>query len=283
MKNKINKKLLSYSASATVVLLSSETKAQQFFYHDFNPDVVLDTIAGAQFFNLDMNNDSQIDFTFVQVNTMYLGQGIRYAVVANYSGNNAEIGSTGAIGTNPVGYPFPLNFGDTISYNNPQFENVQNNVIGGSIEFYSVGAIGNFNGKDKYMGVKFFGPTEIGIGWIRCELDSQVNHLILKDYAYTTDTESPILAGQMFPNSVPLISENEFGVKYFYANQILSLNLMNVNEAEAVVTNVNGQIVAETKLQRGKNQIQLEGVAAGVYFISVTTETQTENGKFLIR
>ena len=282
VKKNLQKRITNYSTTAlSLIGVNQIANAQQFFYHDINPDVVLDSVNNPAFYALDMNNDGQTDFVFVQVNYTNSGSAVRYAIVGNYS-VNAELGSTMQLGTNTFGVPFALNAGDTIDYNAPEWQNFQYNIMGASIQYYSIGVLGNFPGKDKFLGVKFFGPTENGIGWIRCEMDSQSFHLILKDYAYSTDTETPILAGQMFPTNAPIM-ESQFGVKYFYVNQTLHVNLAFANSATLIITNVEGQVIDNAIIHEGKNEISLSGLPTGIYFIEVVNQNQIEQGKFLIK
>ena len=179
-----------------------------------------------------------------------------------------------------LGLPFALNTGDTISYNLPSWINQSANVLGADIEFYSIGTFGHFLGKDKFLGVKFYGPQETGIGWIRCEVDSQSNHITFKDYAYSTDTESPILAGQMFPTHVVDIQKPSGS--FTYNKHQLNVTLKNLKNAELVVTNVLGDELIHQKVQEGENIISLPELTAGIYFIKLINGGVIYKSKFIL-
>lgn len=183
----LTKKLASYSALATTVLVGSQSsQAQNILYTDLDPDAV--TFTPGEYL-LDLNNDGTNDFNFnmKSLSSVYAHQ----ARVIGYSNNSIK--------RDLINHPFTWQgyaYADTV---------LEGAVIGGSASFYgqeilashySINNFGNFwNADHQFMGLKLVMGSNTYYGWVRLSLDASLTQLTIHDYAVNLTANESILAG----------------------------------------------------------------------------------------
>jgi len=176
-------------------------------YSDVNPDSVIGS------YNLDINNDGIADFVFDK--STYEIQCVGFAdfeysysdryylnlSVAPSNGNNEIItDGTYALALDSSSPIVPDSLWATVS---------QTLIEGATTTGHCIGALSSghwLNVSDKYLGIKFIKNNNIYYGWARLSSSYRVSpaptynltmgRLILKDYAYNSIPNQPIIAGQ---------------------------------------------------------------------------------------
>lgn len=275
----LQQKLKAYSAVAGAVAASAATADAQIIYTDVTPDMTVNTVGGS--YNLDLNNDGTVEFvlgysqipltfgtapyTYTYNYNVILAQSpsptttqIDTAAVANFVFPEAEdhsandpIGPTNpwfsGYGTNSVHFLAAASTLDPTSYNWGQW----------------VGAV------DKYLAIKFNIGANTHYGWARLDINSAANSFTIKDYAYESLPNTPILAGAT--PAVGIASLEAKGAKVFSFNKVINVNLGNVTDAVISVLDMTGREVSSIALAGGSTQIDLTSAAAGIYSVAINT------------
>jgi Secretion system C-terminal sorting domain len=181
-KLKLNKRLAGYSATAVALAaISSNTDAQVAYSGLKNITVKMTNDS------IDMDGDGVKDFAIMNFHS-----GIyNYADIKNLQSSNRWMGSN----------VYALSRSSYV-YSSHSFYSGQG-LLGDANTSSSYW--GNFPGRgDKLIGVKFTIGTDIHYGWIRVNIPSTVDSIIIKDWAYqksanyriyTGDTIAPVLSG----------------------------------------------------------------------------------------
>lgn len=202
MKIQLQKKLYGFIATAMMFSVSANA---QIIYTDVNPDtsIICTGYPCSKSYNLDLNNDGTVDFT---LSTNYSRcahfQGMinrRSVNITSQSGNlaaanmlsaNSTIGSNLSFSTNTI----PLR-----------------SIVSGSPAPGCPGTVGSSGSwtetTDHYLGLQFSVGTNTYYGWVRLIVVVASNlatpvSCTVKDYAYNSIPNQPILAGQTCPPQV---------------------------------------------------------------------------------
>lgn len=184
---------------------SDKMQASTIIYTDLNPD---SAISGTDSYILDLNNDGIADFNF---------NGFSLSVKCDSRGRNVNGKVDGTRVTiangSSGGIVFRLNQNYsacldslTLIDSSSQWSYVTNQAL--TIYGLSTCMTGNYpsfgnwyltgRNQNKYMGLKFIKGSNAYYGWVRLYLDTYLRKLIVKDYAYNSNTDKPILAGQRY-------------------------------------------------------------------------------------
>jgi hypothetical protein len=283
-KSTLHKKLKSYSALAGTLIAAGTTAEAQIVYTDVSPDA---TVATGATYDLDLDNNSVVDFQFALVHDTYV--------------------LTGTFGTFPIAYDFAVivpntdNAIDTVS--SPESgpaPHVVNDPIGSGLLFVDASVAsyqllgiayagslaaynhGNFLGQnDKYIGLRFKIGTNDHYGWVRVDLNADATLLTIKDYAYDATPNTGLLAGA----TATSINDNlAAAVTVFSENKNIHVN-MNKSSVEGVVTvtDVLGKVVTTMNITSNANVISLDNAQAGIYFVSVSQGDARFTKKVIIK
>ncbi len=196
MKKTFTKKLAAYTgaAGAFIALGSANEAKAQAVYTDVNPDTILDPY-NYDSYDIDFNNDAVSEFEinsyyyFTSGSSYYSSTWYYWSFQAKAAGIYKADINFGIMEYGPYGLVAALN---------------QNAVIdstGGfnAVEFiYNLGynSFGPFSGQgDKYIGVHFNIGTDIHYGWIMINVETGFNTLTVKGFAYESQPEVGIMAG----------------------------------------------------------------------------------------
>ncbi len=263
MKKQLLKKLSGFIVTALMLSVSANA---QIVYTDVNPDT---TIANRIYY-LDLNNDGTTDDSIrLFVSRPYIGEcrGSKVSIFA-INGNTVS-GST---------YPLAMNIKDTISSSLTW-------SASGDLRYIRSGdptscpndTLGYWtNAIDYYLGLKLIVGTYTYYGWLRMQItvDPLYASGIIKDYAYNSIPNQPILAGQ---TSVTGITENISASSIsLYPNPAtnhLTIELPNVKEkVEVTINDITGKKMYTTSSEEThKIEVNTHGFNEGIYFVQIQT------------
>ena len=291
-KDIFQRRLRSYSILAGSLLATKFSADAQILYTDIVPD---DTLNPYEYIELDLNNDSIVDFYPTQAqNPLDYGRG---GIICNTWSGSASLNSVAGVATEgsfSIKSPFKLSQDDSISSNlewiKPPgfvggiwFQDAYNQVIFYA-EINSEGYFGYWqNGVvNGYVGLRINVNGNQYYGWARLDVDSAAYWMIVKDYAINLTPNSPILAGEgMSPLGI-----NESGMDLsIYPNPassklFLSCLNENFNNGEISVLDFSGRKIFSQKISSHQNEIDVSSLPNGVYLLELKNEDEMITKKF---
>jgi len=287
-------KLLQYSSLAISFLLLKEANSEA-VYTDIDPDTIINTDGEHGY--IDMDNDGTYDFRFFK----FIGTDVtywsdyysylRYIFAAPENSNNALAAIKSIINPSYGGFtqyfPYALIDG-TIVDEELSFQNINFQVLAYNISGPDGGIGGKWYGglTDHYIGIRFNDVVGCShYGWIRCDVKSGADTLIIKDYAYETKCNVGIIAGDTVGDTTTVnINENELtGINIYSFNSDVYINLENLTDKhEITISDLNGKIVYKNELNKLKNIIALEFCSTGYYLVNVTSADRIFTKKIFI-
>ncbi len=283
MKQTLQNKLKSYSALAGAIAATGAANAQ-IIYTDVAPDVTVNTSGmGIQ---IDLDNGGVVDFTLGFASGVTTSSYAYNQVITNVPQNGINaISQNGSVGAAPA---YPLNAAHAI-----------NDVIGTTLTWATDTAqfaarvypastsynFGNWVGAtDKYFGFRFLLGTNTHYGWARVDVGGSAELFTLKDYAYESTPNLPILAGAM-PVATSISEHGLTGnVKIFSTEKNIVVNMNNA-EATGIITvsNVLGQVISTSSISDQSTVINLESAITGIYFVTVSQSKEKFTQKVIIK
>ncbi len=208
MKKEILKKLENYSLVAVGVIAFAANADAQIVYTDIDPDFT-GTSENWDGIDIDMDNDGQVDFVFYA--SYFSSTTSNTNTPHSYSSRYLKVNANANEVVNEKfgGHLFP----DAISANGNINDNLSafsadaawqtgmNQTMAYTFDGFSGG---DFRCEtDKYVGVRFKIGTDWHYGWIRVTVDCDASEFIVKDYAYESTPNTPILAGEIDATASP--------------------------------------------------------------------------------
>ena len=305
MNSNDNPKIKKYLALAGGISSAVSAANAQVVYTDINPDFLL--TGNFNTYNLDLNNDSISDFTFTNIDYYYnststSGSNVTTSVanvVGAAIGNNV-LNNSWMVGPSTSFYePLSLNQGDLIGASasfssyyisssssigapiaaNLNYQNFLNGVLISSSNYF----FGDFViDQEGIIGVKFNISGDIHYGWVRVEVSSD-KLLSIKDYAYESTPNSPIIAGDNGAGLVSVSNESIDVDIHQVDNNLRIINDSGINELNLELVNLSGQTVMNTQLKNAVDDFDLSELAGGIYFVKVYSSTQSTSKKIYVR
>lgn len=260
----LEKKLTKYTAAAGSVLAASAAVNAQVVYTDVDPDFMHN--GGTFNTGVDLNNDATIDFVMASIDTTITNSNgtfnIKTTLVAPYGTVGNEVA-----GSNPGGYNYALALNA-----NDMIDNTLNWIQATNTMAYNVNSANpyneNWNGvTDKFLGLRFSVGGNQHYGWARLDVQADGDIWTLKDYAYNATAGQGLPAGSL---TVGVAEDVENSTAVFAWENVLNVNIQaELTNGVVMITNMNGQVVAEERLIADNNQIDLNNLASGVYTATV--------------
>jgi hypothetical protein len=281
----LNNKLKAYCGIASGVLLSSSISGQ-IVYHDINPDTVLKTPAAYQPWethDFDLNGDSKIDISIIAaiVNyTSYSGWGfvannLNGAIVSSYSSNIKPLKTSNYIGASPGINNNWKSFGSTSS--SFGLLAAKNVFTSSYSSFYGLW-IGE---TDKYLGIKILtNSNDTLYGWLRLDLNSNCDSLIVKDYAYNSLPNQGLYAGQTQVSGINQQSNNP--AKIYYHSGNLHIQFSSTEKVNLDIYQINGQKVFSDNIEDDLYLKNLSFLSKGVYVVEIRCNNYCQQKKIII-
>ncbi len=294
--------LKAYAASAISFLTLHQETDSQVVYVDIDPDIILNE--GGQTAELDLDQNGTVDFWFHNNSfTFYSGSDLSYRTMQNIlvgpeTGENYIAGRPDQYGTGYGGvytryYPYALEISTKIDAN-LNFDNYELQILAlmsirtdegdyianDGFWFIQLGDIT----LDHYLGIKFnSGEIDNSYGWIRCDVKDEGRTLIIKDYAYETTPDYPIIAGDTLHYVEIIDSLSASPIQIYSFNETLYINLKDSAMTKITITNLAGQNILSIETTEISNTIDLTKVAHGIYIVTAEFKGAFYSAKIIIQ
>lgn len=277
-----------YLILTSAVLSVNNSSTAQVIYNDIDPDIVLDE--NDEYGFLDLDNNGEIDFGFLRGfatftdPTFYGSPGGQHTRIVQWAGgyisDNILAGSNRFF-TEPYGgsfsryYPYALDTFKSIpselSFQNWGYQRI-------AFKSYGSGNLSNTGGNwfpeqtDKYLGVRFIDSDENNhYGWIRCSVLDSADVLIIKDFAYESEPDKPIMAGDpLYTIDTSDTNGLEVTIYSFNSDIYIQMNDLSFNYQVRIFNNL-GQLIRKQEITELNSVIALHNVAMGNYFVEVSS------------
>jgi hypothetical protein len=301
----LSKKSLSYAAMTGAFLAVAAQSDAQIIYHDVNPD---DTIISPGpstfgFFPIDFDGDAVVDIviqhyieadtitheawagTFSQVSSIG-------APISLINRNNRIPGSINT--TNNYLYPSVLNQGDLISAADPNLHSFNMAAFKQymTLNIVTSSHYGHWYGVTGFMGIEFNIGANLHYGWVEMDIDSACTRVIVKGYAYESTTGMGIHAGDIGVGIPHLVSKNDMEMvvannpSTSSAHSAVLFSSDKSQDYKIEIMNNLGEVLRtqEAKANAGGNhaQLNLNGIAAGNYFVKLTLGDKINYRKLMV-
>ena len=297
-----NKKLAAYTASAACFLMHHQEAAAQVVYTDIEPDVILDE--RLEYASFDIDGNGTIDFAFLNssftfFDEFWLSYRIRQDIlVGPYTSQNAIAGISNYINTG---------YGAFISYY-PYALSI-NELIGSPLAWQTAGLQvlvlktfdedGEFVGfanscywydpsdipyiLNQYVGIRFSDDIEnTHYGWIRCDVIDAGRTLIIKDYAYEVQPDSPIRAGDTTHYIGLSDTTDAFNAIIYSFGLNIYINHNDNEMVNATVYDIKGELVLAINLVENYTIINMDDFSKGAYIVRLQDQNNQTLSKLIL-
>lgn len=303
-KDTLDKKIGSYSALTAAFVAGASAVNSQIVYVDIDPDTVL--VNDGQTFDLDIDGDTNVDFNFNVAKTTssysYVTTGGSYFFSYSFYSRTKSFSFSGASSMNFAQSsnmdPAALSAGNMVSAT----AGVNNGLIASS-SFESSFYYSTFNGSvygptftsnsnqggnfapndDKFLGVRFNVGGNNHYGWIRLEVSSNYDSLIIKEYAYEQVSDSTIEVGDSlsFATGLEDIS-NQVEVRQGL-DELVIFNNGNLQDGSIELISLDGKIVKSQQITQQRNTLPVDDLATGIYVADIRFKEGITRKKVYVR
>lgn len=278
LQKNVSKKVKLYS---TMVLSSLATKGvSQIVYTDINDTSLVNH---GDFFDIDLNNDGTNE--------------IKLTITKNTFSNTSSVLMTFTYNKLRRVLADGLNGGDIVvtSYSSGSYQGYaeafnQSNKIGSSASSWAtnkanlvnleVGSGNSFprasftygefdNVKDKYLGIRFKISGSTHYGWIRLDVTSGVDSVIIKDFAYEQTAGTSINAGDTGGTTVGIEEVFLAQTDFYASNGRIQLSGKVSNESELRIFSLDGKLIQRSLLNDAAQAVSLNEKFNGVYVVEL--------------
>ncbi len=253
-------------------------------YTDLEPDLELSFDGDIQF--LDIDNNGSIDFGFLKSSFSYsyfstfsasYRQVSRRGLWAGpYVSGNEMAGEYYTV-SGTVYEPFKLNYLDNISPD-LSFQSAPFQLMALTTKRLDIPDDWTFqNGKwhgitvNKYLGIRYNAYDGCRhYGWIRCTIEEDLSKLIIHDYAYESNCETPIAAGDMLGDTTTEITSLLSEVVSIYSlDKDVFIHLSNITgQFQVSILDLNGKKLFNQSFNENHIHIPTQ-LNPGIYFVVV--------------
>jgi hypothetical protein len=297
MEKLLQKKLSTFIVTA---MLFSATAKAQIIYTDVNPDsTIYDGIPGPSptpYYNLDLDNNASYDFTLTASYSGSLAIPVQYSSIVFASPLNGNAVKDTLVNTYNV--PIPLPFNAVIDSNllfHQSWQTSGNHAL--KSEHYNQNSGTTTYGlwenqSDYYLGLRLLQSGQTYYGWVRLRVvvssspSGGYAYFIVRDYAYNSIPNQPILAGQTVATG---ITETSFAASiHLYPNPAtnhITIDLPKANEkVEVTIADITGKIIYKaTGIDIQKIEVNTADFAKGIYVVQIQSADFIATQKLVIQ
>lgn len=286
-----------YSAFAVCFLLLQTESSAEAVYSDVIPDTLIDF--DWETFGIDMNNDGVVDFGFLKRSfsfylTTYSSEYITSHFSAIFAGpqvfGNLIAGTRKVISPSYGGftlyYPYALEE-ETIIDVNLEFQSTGDQLLafryrGEDSSYLKHGGRWYPEDLDHYLGVYFKDTANCyHYGWIRCDVKNEGRELVIKDYAYETECDHPIVAGDTI-SYVDVEDENKLDAVVYSFENTIYINVSELPEKlEIDIYDLTGRLIYSEIMKDRIFSINLNQ-PTGYYIINLSSDSKKYSKKIFI-
>lgn len=294
METALSKKLKDYASfTASILMFAGKTDAQV-IYTDLEFDVVLDT--DGYYYPLDIDANGTLDFHFFKTTNTY---STTYSNLNSFQALSVRHGFLNEVAGNSHYYPYSGNIfnfayalnsfnliGSTLLWQNDLHVFFAWKAWTGEYDNHCFDCYWNQPGEpeilDHFLGLRFADASNnYHYGWIRCDVKEDGSILVLKDYAFETEPNYPILAGSKTTYQ-EIEPGNIIGEIYASGNTIQ----INVPHRPTIlfkinILNISGQCIYSTQSEDPFVEIQLD-VPHGIYIVAVSSGNELLTKEILL-
>ncbi len=287
MKKQFTKKL---PVLIALILLFSARAQAQIIYTDITPDIKDTILTAAVIDSLDINNDGLFDVRF-SGNRTYSGGWGPAPTSAVYSVSLKVTPLNGSeIKTNSTGFPLKMDQNDSVNS-----DGTWNNAAGQILcaRSSSASPSGNWSGfTNAYLGLKIISGGQTHYAWVRMgvSLTMRGSSFIttIKDYAYNSIPNSPILSGDMGTGPAGIMENSLASSILLFPNPASShvtIDLGNYNQhTDVSITDINGKMLyATTEFATQQIVVNTSTLNEGIYLVRIQSDDVAGVQKLIIR
>ena len=138
---------------------------------------------------------------------------------------------------------------------------------------------------DRYLGIRMPEGGDWVYGWVRVSVAQDSISFTIRDYAYNSIPDQPILSGQTTTTGI-IEHSLDSSINLFPnpARDKLTIALPNTNEkVEVTITDISGKIIYYSRVtQTQKVEVNTQDFAAGVYVVQIQSSDLIGTRKFVI-
>lgn len=284
-----------YSALAAIILMHNDVDADV-IYTDIE-DIILDV--SFESYNLDLDNNGEHDFWFFKYSGTYVwssGSGwtelrrLNFIVIDPLSAFNQVAGkSFSTIYSYYEYWPYAISGGylinNNLSFQTYGFTMASRIDIGNGTSWVHDKDAGYWwpSAEDHYLGVHFVdSDSNYHYGWIRCSVLDSAEVLIIKDFAYETEIEHAIVAGDTVSYvGIDNIQNTINATVYSFGKDIYILTETFQN-TELIIADLNGKQIIKDILQNKNESISMINYPSGIYLVTLLNDGKRYNKKVFI-
>ena len=134
-----------------------------------------------------------------------------------------------------------------------------------------------------YLGVRFKDSDEnTHYGWMRCDVKVEGRTLVIKDYAYESEPDYPIVAGDTAHYISINSLENTIEATVYSFGRDIYILTETIQNTEVIICNLNGQEVVRNFLQSENELINMSNYPAGTYLVTLLNGGKRYDKKIFI-
>lgn len=280
--------LKAYSTFSSVFLLQS-VSIGEVIYSDI-PDIVLDE--SYEEYHMDIDDNGTEDFRFIKFSGSYTwSTSSGFTELRFFNDIRIDLfNSTGVFNENQVAgvsfstyfsylnyWPYAIPSGAMID-NVLQFQNgfVQHMAsridIGNGTSWVPIKDAGYWwpIAEDHYLGVHFVdSDSNYHYGWIRCSVLDSAEVLIIKDFAYETEIDHPIVAGDTVSYVGITNLENLIDATVYSFSKDVYILTETFQNTELIICDLNGKQIISKVLQSKSESISMTNYPSGIYLVTL--------------
>ncbi len=293
--------ILQYSCLAGAFLSLNSKVSAEIIYTDISPDFIL--LQDDDPFYLDINIDGVSDFKFINnyfTHGGYYTSGGYYSLFevcqkifafpmagASFAGNKYLTYSSSDFRYCPFALEENFSISASLQFQNDWLQYlVYKCALGGwsgpaSIEGHWYPEV-----SDHYLGVRFNDlATSVHYGWIRCDVIDEGRILIIKDFAYETNEDTRIFAGDTIGDtSIVAINEfTELNANIYCFDKTINVTINEtLKNVEINIYTIAGQKIHSDKITNQSTQIELND-PSGAFIVELISPEGKFSKKILIK
>ncbi|MBP8915851.1 MAG: T9SS type A sorting domain-containing protein [Chitinophagales bacterium] len=285
-----------YSAFAVCFLLLQTESSAEAVYSDIIPDTLIDF--DWETFGIDMNNDGVVDFALLKrsfsfLETTYWSSYITSHLCIFYAGpqvfGNMIAGKRVILSPSYGGFTVyhPYALAEDVLINEDldfQFAGYQElaYVYRGEYSSYADNG-GNWFPEvlDHYLGIYFKDTMNCyHYGWIRLDVKDSGRELVIKDFAYETECDHPIVAGDTI-SYVDVEDENKLDAVVYSFENTIYINVSELQKLEIDIYDLTGRLIYSKIMTDRIFSIKLNQ-PTGYYIINLSSDSKKYSKKIFI-
>ncbi len=287
-----------YSVFAASFLFTQNDARTEVIYGDIIPDTLINV--DWESFDLDLNEDGISDFRFLKrslsfTDATYGGDSFTNRFSAQYLGpvifGNLVAGSLHVVFPSYGGFtvylPYALAQGVLIDQNSLEFQTAGVQTLayrfrGDNSTYYPHGGHWYPEVFDHYLGLYFKDTVDCyHYGWVRLDIKDSGREIVIKDFAYETECDQPILAGDTI-SYIDVVDENKLNaVVYSFDNTIYVKVSELSDDLQISVADITGKEIYSNSFHVPSSSFVIDQ-PSGIYIVSIFSDEKRYSKKVYI-